>query len=227
MIKAIIFDLDDTLYYELDYVKSGFRAVSNYMNTKYGVPVDEFYQELLNILELEGRGKTFDLGLKNFSLPEKEVKKMLEVYRSHLPEKIRLYKDAENMLNKLKKNNEYKTGVITDGNSLVQWSKIRSLGLEELVDEIIVTDDFGIENRKPNIFSYQKLLGIFKVKAEEAVYIGDNPVKDFITAKKLGMKTIRVMRKQGMHVNKRMEEAYEADYEVDSLKDLDQYMRKL
>src|SRR5690554_4622228 len=217
MIKAIIFDLDDTLYYELDYVKSGFRAVSNYISSKYGVSEDEFYQALLNILEKEGRGKTFDFVLESFYLPKSEVKKMLEIYRSHFPEGIRLYKDAEFILKKIKKDNKYKTGLITDGNSQVQWNKIKSLGLKELVDEIIVTDDFGIDKRKPHSFSYLKMLDVFRIKTGEAIYIGDNPLKDFITARKLGMRTIRVLRKKGMHINKRMDNTSEADTKIYSL----------
>ncbi|NLM97161.1 MAG: HAD-IA family hydrolase [Halanaerobiaceae bacterium] len=217
MIKAVIFDLDDTLYYELDYVKSGFRAVSRYISSKYGVSEEEFYQLQLDILEMEGLGKVFDLTLENFSLPLDEVERMLAVYRSHIPEGIQLYEDAEYILKKLKREKKYKTGIITDGNSLVQWNKIKALSLIDLVDEIIVTDDFGIDKRKPAPFAYLKLLETFQIQAGEAVYIGDNPLKDFIGARKLGMKTIRVLREEGMHIEKRMIAEYEADKEIYSL----------
>ena len=225
MIKAVIFDLDDTLYYELDYVKSGFRAVSRYICSKYGVSEKEFYKLQLDILEKEGRGKVFDLALENFSLPQDEVEKMLVVYRSHNPEGIRLYEDAEYILGKLKREGKYKTGIITDGNSQVQWNKIKALGLIDLVDEIIVTDDFGVDKRKPAPFAYLRLLESFKIKAGEAVYIGDNPTKDFIGARELGLKTIRVMREQGMHIEKRMEAAFEADLKVNSLRNLEELLQ--
>ena len=225
MIKAVIFDLDDTLYYEQDYVKSGFRAVSRYICSKYGVSEKEFYKLQLDILEKEGRGKVFDLALENFSLPQDEVEKMLVVYRSHIPEEIRLYEDAEYILEKLKKEGKYKTGIITDGNSQVQWNKIKALALTDLVDEIIVTDDFGVDKRKPAPFAYLRLLEIFKIRAEEAVYIGDNPTKDFIGARELGLKTIRVMREQGMHIEKRMEAAFEADLKVNSLRNLEELLQ--
>lgn len=225
MIKAVIFDLDDTLYYEQDYVKSGFRAVSRYIGSKYGVSEKEFYKLQLDILEKEGRGKVFDLALENFSLPLDEVEKMLAVYRSHEPEGIQLYEDVEYILEKLKKEGKYKTGIITDGNSQVQWNKIKALGLIDLVDEIIVTDDFGVDKRKPAPFAYLRLLESFKIKAGEAVYIGDNPLKDFIGARELGLKTIRVMREQGMHIEKRMEAAFEADLKVNSLRNLEELLQ--
>lgn len=227
MIKVVIFDLDDTLYYELDYVKSGFRAVSSYINSKYEVSLDEFYQLMLNILEREGRGKVFDLALESLSLPLEEVEHMLTAYRSHFPEGIHLYEDAEYILEKLKREDKYKTGIITDGNSQVQWNKIKSLGLIDLVDEIIVTDDFGVDNRKPAPFAYLRLLKIFNVQAEETVYIGDNPVKDFIGARKLGIKTIRVLREQGMHIEKRMDAVYEADFKVNTLRDLEELLDRI
>lgn len=226
MVKAVIFDLDDTLYYELDYVKSGFRAVSEYIAFRYQVDKDEFYQELLNILEIEGRGKTFNIALEKFVLPAAELEKMIDVYRSHNPENIRLYEDAVEILNRYLKEKRYKTGIITDGNSEVQWNKIRSLGLDEKVNQIIVTDDFGVDKRKPHFFSYQRMLKLLQVKAEEAVYVGDNPVKDFITARKLGLKTVRIVREHGMHIDKRMAAKYEADYEINTLNDLDQHVLK-
>lgn len=227
MIKAIIFDLDDTLYYEQDYVKSGFRAVSRYIGSKYGVSEKEFYKLQLDILEKEGRGKVFDLALENFSLPQDEVEKMLVVYRSHIPEEIRLYEDAEYILEKLKKEGKYKTGIITDGNSQVQWNKIKALALTDLVDEIIVTDDFGVDKRKPAPFAYLRLLESFKIKAGEAVYIGDNPLKDFIGARGLGLKTIRIVREKGMHIEKRMEVSYEADFEVNTLRNLEDILNRI
>lgn len=227
MIKAIIFDLDDTLYYEQDYVKSGFRAVSRYIGSKYGVSEKEFYKLQLDILEKEGRGKVFDLALENFSLPQDEVEKMLAVYRSHEPEGIQLYEDVEYILEKLKKEGKYKTGIITDGNAQVQWNKIKSLGLIDLVDEIIVTDDYGVDKRKPAPFAYLRLLEIFKIRAEEAVYIGDNPLKDFIGARGLGMKTIRIIREKGMHIEKRMEPVYEADFEVNTLRDMEEILDRM
>lgn len=224
MIKVVAFDLDDTLYYELDYVKSGFKSVSNYISRKYDIDFNIFYNQLLEILETEGRGKTFDIALNYFNLPLTEVEEMLMIYRNHIPVNLKLYPDAERMLRKLK--GKYNLGLITDGCSTVQWIKIKSLGLKNIIDEIIVTDDFGADKRKPSSFAYLKLIERFKVNPEEIIYIGDNPEKDFVTARKLGLKTVRVIHKKGMHINKRLSSEYEADYEITSLDELELILDK-
>jgi len=221
MIKAIIFDLDDTLYYELNYVKSGFEAVSEYISLRYQVDKDIFYQQLLEVLKDQGRGKIFNLALEKFALPAAEVQGMVTVYRSHIPEGIELYNDARDVLHKYKTDKKYKTGIITDGNSEVQWKKIKTLDLLKLIDEILVSDDYGVAKRKPNSFLYSKMLEMLNVQAEEAVYIGDNPVKDFVTARKLGIKTVRIIREKGMHITKRIDQEYEADHEINTLYELD------
>ncbi|AGB42119.1 haloacid dehalogenase superfamily enzyme, subfamily IA [Halobacteroides halobius DSM 5150] len=220
MIKAIIFDLDDTLYHELEYVKSGFRAVSNYIADKYPISSEGFYKVLLSILKKEGRGQTFDLALEEFGLSLKEVPEMVNLYRIHQPESFRLYPDAERAFNRL--SGDYKLGLITDGISKVQWNKIEALGIKDRFDYILVSDDHGRENRKPAPFLYQKMIEEFEVSPQEAVYIGDNPDKDFVTAKKLGLKTVRIIRQQGMHINKKLSEKYEADYEIESLDELEE-----
>ncbi|TDX58932.1 HAD family hydrolase [Orenia marismortui] len=220
MIKAIIFDLDDTLYYELEHVKSGFRAVSNYISNKYKISAEDFYNQLLAILADEGRGKTFNLALEEFNLPLTEVKALVEVYRQHKPDELNLYHDAKNALKEF--SDKYKLGLITDGISIVQWNKIKALGIENRFEEIIVSDDHGMDKRKPSSFPYLKILEDFSVEAEEAIYIGDNPNKDFVTAKKLGLMTIRILRPKGMHINKRLAEEYEADYEIESLDELEE-----
>ncbi|MDI3546986.1 MAG: putative hydrolase of the superfamily [Halanaerobiales bacterium] len=223
MIKALIFDLDDTLYYELEYVKSGFRAVSNYISARYDLSAKDFYNKLLTVLDEEGRGKTFDLTLAHFGLPGAEVERMVNIYRKHKPDNLRLYPDVERVFAGLKGN--YKLGLITDGNFTVQWNKIKELGLNKLIEEIIVTDDYGVDRRKPSSFAYLKLLERFNVNPEEAVYIGDNPEKDFITARRLGMKTIRIIREKGMYIDKRLSPEYEADYEINFFSELEKALK--
>ncbi|OCL27613.1 hypothetical protein U472_03410 [Orenia metallireducens] len=222
MIKAIIFDLDDTLYYELEYVKSGFKAVSNYIASKYKISSDAFYNKLLEVLKSEGRGKTFNIALEDFQLPLDEVKNLIELYRNHQPKRFELYPDAKSAISRFK--GKYKLGLITDGHSTVQWNKIKALGIEKGFDEIIVSDDYGVDKRKPSSFPYLTIIKKFNLRPEEAVYIGDNPDKDFITARKLGLKTVRIIREKGMHIDKRLSEEYEADYRIKSLDELDKVL---
>lgn len=215
-IKAILFDLDDTLYNERAFVLSGFKAVAKYLSEKYGIDPDSIYNLLVESIEHYGRGKNFDIVLKKLNLYDKMlVMKLVEIYRTHTPD-ISLYPDAREILHKLRELS-YKLGIITDGDVKAQMNKINALGLRNFFDCIIVTDKYGIDKRKPNPYPYKLALNLLGVSGKEAVYMGDNPYKDFIGAKKLGMLTIRVLR--GQYKNVVVSEEYNADYMVKDLRE--------
>ncbi len=174
---------------------------------------------------------------------EEDIKDLVRIYREAKP-KITLYEDAEYILKYLKtkwdssqvlldkiesnvskllidkEESYYNIGIITDGKASVQWNKINLLGIEKMVDKIIVTDDYGLEFWKPHEFAYREMLKYFNCNKEQCIYIGDNPHKDFIGAKKVGMKTIRVIREVGDHMNTVLDVEYEADNKISNLKEL-------
>ena len=221
MIKAILFDLDDTLYNEKQFVKGGFKAVSLYISERCNISKNAFYQTLLKILEKKGRGHTFDIALKKFGLYKKElVTKLVQIYRNHKPQ-LFLYPDAYIVLSKLK---NYKLGLITDGNYRVQRKKVQALEIKDFFDVIIFTNCYGKEKQKPNLFPYQKAIEKLGVKPTETIYVGDNPYKDFIGAKKVGISTIRVLR--GEYKDVRPDKTFEADYEVRNLREIIDFLSK-
>ena len=81
-LKAIIFDLDDTLYSERDFVLSGFQAVANWASGNLGISQEEGYATLFN-LYIEGvRNNTFDRWLTIHKIDRPElVPILLDVYR--------------------------------------------------------------------------------------------------------------------------------------------------
>ncbi len=86
MIQAIIFDLDDTLYDEKQFVIGGFNAVSYYVSIKYDLNQDIILQLLFETLYEHGRGDTFDIVLKKLGIYEKkEIQQLVEIYRNHTP----------------------------------------------------------------------------------------------------------------------------------------------
>ncbi len=218
----IVFDLDDTLYDELTYVESGFRAVACFMHDQLSIPVREVLNFMLGELK-KGRGHIFDDALKKFGKYSRvNVKKALSIYRSHKPE-IHLYPEAENCLKRLQKFPLY---IVTDGNKNVQANKIKSLNLEKMVKKVFITYRHGREKSKPSPYCFQKIASMEKVSPGEVVYIGDNPTKDFVGIKPHGFKTIRVLT--GQYKDLVISDKHEADISIKSLKFLnDNLMKKL
>lgn len=183
-IKAVVFDLDDTLYSEYDYVLSGFNAVAAFVDIPSAA--DEF-----KTLFDASRNNVFDRFAQAHRLPSDVVAEMVDVYRRHEP-KISLSAEVENTLVELRKNG-YKLGIITDGRPEGQRAKIKALGLDGLVDKIIVTDELGgVEFRKPAPVAFTKMAEELGVGVEEMLYVGDNPQKDFAVKRFLPIKTARV-----------------------------------
>ena len=228
MIRTIIFDLDDTLYRELDFVYGAFREVCKYISNKYNKDEERLYQETIFILNKFGRGKVLNMLCDNNGIKE-DISFLVKLYREAMPS-LKLYEDAEQILMEFKgqglknisqkQQNLYNTGIITDGKASVQWNKIKALGLKNRVDKIIVTDDYGLEFCKPNEFSYREMFKYFNCQAEECVYVGDNPNKDFIGARRVGMHTVRIIREVGDHMKTLLNEEYEGDYTIKDLSQL-------
>lgn len=221
MNKYFIFDLDDTLYYEKTYVLEALKNVCIYIGKKYNRNIDELYKECIEILHKSGRGKIFNILCDNNGFKE-DISELVSIYRSTEPE-LELYLDSIEFIECLK-NKNIKIGIITDGCSKVQWNKIRALGLDSTIDKIIVTNDYGEGYSKPHKKSYIDIVNYFNAKPQECIYIGDNPIKDFIGAKEVGMKTIRIIRENGEHIDKKVTLEYEADNIITNLLELKGYL---
>jgi putative hydrolase of the HAD superfamily len=63
--RIVVFDLDDTLYPEIEYVRSGFRAVAFELEARFDVHAEEAFALLWRALQVHGRGKTFDRVLED------------------------------------------------------------------------------------------------------------------------------------------------------------------
>ncbi len=132
----IVFDLDDTLYPELEYVKSGFSSVAYYLAEIFKLDEKLLYNNMLEKLEVDGRGKIFDNILKLYNIYSmKNVNKCLSIYRNHKP-KIEL---SIKSINCLKKFNKFPLYLVTDGNKLVQRKKINALQLNKDFKKIFIT----------------------------------------------------------------------------------------
>ena len=186
-IQGIILDIDDTLYLERDYVKSGFMAVGK------AISRPEFGQKCWQLF-LDGvRNCTFDLAKNDFPELDIPTKKLVDIYRKHRPD-IHFCEDAVNFIQSL---HLYRTAFITDGPSDSQHAKCQSLGLLPWIDFPLYTSELGIP--KPALAPFQLTAKFFDLPYEKCIYIADNPQKDFIAPHALGMKTVRIRRPQSLH----------------------------
>ena len=135
-------------------------------------------QELMTLHDGGARSDTFDRWLERHGLePGRYLDVFVGVYRGHFPQ-IRPFPVVPGLLGRLRKS--CKLGLLSDGFHEVQSRKLAALGLEEQFDAIVFSDLLGRENWKPSTKPYEAALAKLGTAAEESVYIGDNPVKDFL-----------------------------------------------
>ncbi len=186
-IDAVIFDLDDTLYSEKQYIRSGYKKIAEYFN------IPDMEEEMWNCFE--NGGKAIDEVLKAHGLISKK-EQALYIYRFQEP-KISLYSGVGELLIRIKK--KKKIGIITDGRPEGQRAKLKALNIN--VDKVIITDELGgAEYRKPNPKAFEIMQKELNTEFEKMVYIGDNIKKDFIAPQKLGMKYIWFKNPDGLYV---------------------------
>lgn len=190
--QGIIFDLDDTLYSEKEYVRSGYSKVAEALDGKV-----ETERRLWELFE-QGKKAIDELLHERRIYTEKQKDFLVNVYRSQFPN-IHLYQGVASMLHQIKKQNK-RVGIITDGRVDGQKNKLMALCLNDIVEDIIITDELGgIEFRKPNPAAFVLLKEKWDIPYEKLVYIGDNVKKDFIAPEKLGMNTIWVKNPDGLY----------------------------
>ena len=191
-LKAVVFDLDDTLYGEKEYIRSGYRAVAKV------IPQVENAERKLWRFFLEKK-PAIDEVLSMEGIYTEEIRqRCLVAYRLHEPD-IHLYDGVMEILIKLRSNG-YKLGIITDGRSEGQRAKIQVLGLGKYMDHIIVTDELGgVKYRKPNETAFIQMADKLNVAFTQMCYIGDNINKEFIAPLKHGMGAVGVRNQDGLY----------------------------
>jgi putative hydrolase of the HAD superfamily len=194
---GVVFDLDDTLYLERDYVRSGFSTVARFAARDHIDQAALFDNFLWHTFERGVRGRNFDLFVEHFDLSQQlTVAELVSVYQHHLPA-ISILPGAEALIQDLRLR-AIPLGLISDGPVVGQSAKLKALGADRLLEIVILTDNWGTEYRKPHdrafITMEQCMSG-----ARRLVYIADNPAKDFVTAKRRGWGTIRIRLDGQLH----------------------------
>jgi putative hydrolase of the HAD superfamily len=192
---AWVFDVDDTLYLERDYVRSGFIALEPLVLARFGVAG---FATVASQLFLEGRrGDTFNVALARLGVAfdDVDISELVEAYRTHMPT-IALLPDAAELIANLRMRGT-RIGVLTDGPVASQLAKVASLGLNELAEIVIATGQYGPGFGKPHPRGFREIAE--RSGCRSLTYVGDNPRKDFQAPHDLGWQTVRVRREGALH----------------------------
>lgn len=173
MNKVLVFDLDDTLYKEIEFVSSAFNYITEFLWLRNRIDISSLAKDLIKdkrITLYDEMMLKFDISPQDFAL-----EKYLELYRFHYP-KLNVNKNLIELLKNLKKDG-FKTGLITDGRYVTQRNKLNSLQIINFFDTIIISEQTGIS--KPHPHNYKLIESKF-IESDVFYYIGDNTDKDFI-----------------------------------------------
>ena len=192
MIKAVIFDLDNTL---LDFMKmknyAVKAAIAGMIEAGLDIDADESYKTIIGIYEEAGweNQQVFNHFL-NKTIGEVNNKYLaagIVAYRRAREANLLLYPNVNHTLVELIKMS-VKLAVVSDAPSREAWMRIYYLNLHHHFDVVLTFDDTNA--RKPSPIPFEMALSQLNIDPEEALMVGDWPERDVVGANKLGIRTI-------------------------------------
>jgi putative hydrolase of the HAD superfamily len=193
MIQAIIFDLDDTLYPEKKFVESGYQFVARHIAGSWNYHFDEVFSSMMMSFDSCGRETVFPDLLLRFPEITLSLDEFVQIYRKHNPT-IHLFPGYRELLRDM--SGKYRLGIITDGLPEVQKKKVEALGLDNIIENIIYSWEYGAEWQKPHPRSFSAMLGMLQSAPKNTLFVGDNPEKDGKGAKNVGMLYLQIRHSQ-------------------------------
>lgn len=233
MIKAVVFDIDDTLAPEISFVKSGYKAVAKsicqdmteimtFLGGKNDFFVSKVENRLWNLFKADSQN-VFNRLLDEYdiSYDKNDILELVRIYREHEIDTsvYSFYDDVVSVVDALRIKG-IKLGILSDGFMISQKNKVSALGCDKLFDEIVLTDELGREYWKPSPKGFEILINRFGVEPSELLYVGDNPKKDFAVKEALPIKTARIIRENGVYKEASYSNEIKEDYRLSSLDEL-------
>jgi putative hydrolase of the HAD superfamily len=217
--RIVVFDLDDTLFPERAYVLSGLRAVAAHVRARLGC--SGFAEAAWTLYRAGVRGRIFDEALARLGLPVDPslVAELVAIYRDHRPA-IALFPEVGRVVRALSR--RALTAIVSDGPLRAQERKVEALGLCAQFAPILLTDRWGRAFWKPHERAFRAIEAACGCGGAACVYVGDNPLKDFVAPRRLGWRTVRVRRAGGEHAG--LEAPAAADVECTTLEALPQLL---
>ena len=187
-IRAVLFDFDDTL---VDSTDALVRLEKHWYTTlpRRDRPANE--EEFLGRL-FEPMQQPFSLWTFYARMLEiwpgcfDSVEAALEAHSEVAPNMVAVEQTTTTMLKDLRSHG-VPVGVVTNGPTDMQWGKVRNTGVADLVDAVVVSEEFGVNKPHPAIFN--RALGLIGASPSETLFVGDNQEADIVGAGEVGMRT--------------------------------------
>lgn len=187
-IKAVIFDLDNTL---LDR-SSTFKAFAISFLHYYFDHLESSQLLLERIIELDQDGykdkrELFEELLSELPWASKPAhSELMQYYNDHYVKNAKLMEHAWDVIKHIQ--GKYKTALITNGRKEIQYGKIDHLGLRDSFDFIIVSEEAGY--KKPDRRIFEAATNALSLQPAQCIYIGDHPANDIEGACQAGLSAI-------------------------------------
>ncbi|MBI2598011.1 MAG: HAD-IA family hydrolase [Candidatus Diapherotrites archaeon] len=217
MFKAVLFDLDNTLIDFTAMKRASCMAAVTAM-VSAGVPLErkKAFEELFALYGVHGieNTKIFQKFLKKFlgKIDYRILSKGISAYRKVQHGFLEPYPGVRSTLVRLKEKS-LKLGIITDAPRLKAWVRLAEMNLEDFFDTVVTLDD--TKKLKPHKIPFQKAIKELEILPSEILFVGDNPGRDILGAKRAGMKTALAKYGQVFKNSK-----ISADFELKKFSDL-------
>jgi len=190
MVKALLFDLDGTLYDRDGAVAELFAAQHRRFELELaGVPVARFVARLIELDDHGHADKRTSYGVlvREHGLPDALADRLVQSHRDLSPGVGELFPDARATLEELRRRG-FRLGLITNGRVETQGAKLRRLGLEPFFDATLISEREGV--RKPERRIFELALSRLGVSADQAWFVGDHPMADVAGARAAGLTAV-------------------------------------
>jgi putative hydrolase of the HAD superfamily len=187
--RAVIFDLDDTLYPYRRFRLSGFLTVARHLSSCAGIDVRLGLASLARASRGRDRGRELQACLAQHDLPATWLPELIEVLRYHDPS-ITLPSSSRRTLRALR-DDGWRVGVLTNGPKSIQAGKVAALGLAPLVDVVGYATAIGSGGGKPDPDAFAWMARMLAVPASRSVFVGDDEHCDIQGAAAAGMVPVR------------------------------------
>ena len=188
--SAVLFDLDDTLFLQRDWLRGAWRAVAAHGAT-VGLPEAELHAALETVAaEGSDRGCIIDRALAMVGARDVDVAPLVSAFLRHRAplSPLPAVRDGLRFLRRC-----VLIGLVSDGNPDLQRAKLDALGLTKSFDVVVLSDELDRHRRKPDPAPFRAALRALDTDPADAVFVGDRPDKDGVGAAAVGMRFVRVL----------------------------------